>query len=116
MNDGHQAWGLTIGSTVLENQLKLKLPEQFIQTLPQGLQLSYGAIPEISALQEPLRTQVRDAFSASLAVLWRVLLAISAAGLVSTLWMKEVPMQTVSDERYGLTDGGEPQKSDDATA
>ncbi|PPR05628.1 hypothetical protein CVT26_009350 [Gymnopilus dilepis] len=96
------AWGLTIGSTVLDNELKVKLPEAFIQSLPQGLELSYSAIPEISALAEPLRSQVRDAFAGSLVVLWQVLLGISALGLLSTLLMKEVPMQMVSDERYGL--------------
>ncbi|KAF5348323.1 hypothetical protein D9756_010455 [Leucocoprinus leucothites] len=98
------AWGITIGSTILENQLKVKLPEAFIQSLPQGLELSYGAIPQISALAEPLRSQVRDAFSGSLAVLWQVLLGISALGLLSTLIMKEIPMQTVADERYGLNE------------
>ena len=104
MNQAHslQAWGLTIGSTVLDNELKVKLPEAFIQSLPQGLELSYSAIPEISALAEPLRSQVRDAFAGSLVVLWQVLLGISALGLLSTLLMKEVPMQMVSDERYGL--------------
>ncbi|KAG6805605.1 hypothetical protein H0H92_014776, partial [Tricholoma furcatifolium] len=97
------SWGITIGSTVLENQLKAKLPQVFIQSLPQGVELSYSAIPRISTLAEPLRSQVRDAFSDSLAVLWQVLLGTSALGLLSTLLMKEVPMQTVADERYGLT-------------
>lgn len=101
-----QAWGLTIGSTVLQNQLNMKLPEAFLQSLPQGVELSYGAIPQISSLAEPLRSQVRDAFSGSLVVLWQVLLGISALGLLSTLLMKEVPMQTVSDERYGLNEQG----------
>lgn len=99
-----QAWGITIGSTVLENQLKMKLPAAFLHLLPQGLELSYGAIPEISTLTDPLRHQVRDAFSGALVVLWQVLLGISALGLLSTLLMKEVPMQTVADERYGLSD------------
>ena len=80
----------------------MKLPEAYLQSLPQGVELSYGAIPEISTLAEPLRSQVRDAFAGSLVVLWQVLLGISALGLLSTLLMKEVPMQTVSDERYGL--------------
>ncbi|KAF9457247.1 iron permease [Collybia nuda] len=101
---GSIAWGVTIGSTVLENQLKKRLPEEFVQSLPQGLELSYGAIPQISALAEPLRRQVRDAFSGSLAVLWQVLLGISALGLLSTLLMKELPMQTVVDERWGLNE------------
>ena len=114
-----QAWGLTIGSTVLQNQLKVKLPEAYIQSLPQGVELSYGAIPQISSLAEPLRSQVRDAFSGSLVVLWQVLLGISALGLLSTSLMKEVPMQTVSDERYGLKEqvkGDDTKETDDGTA
>jgi len=99
-----QALGITIGSTVLENQLKAKLPGVFVQSLPRGLELSYSAIPSIATLAEPLRDQVRDAFSGSLKVLWQTLLGISALGLLSTLMMKEVPMQTVADERYGLNE------------
>lgn len=91
----------------------MKLPESFIQSLPQGLELSYAAIPQISTLAEPLKTQVRNAFSGSLVVLWQVLLGISALGLLSTTFMKEVPMQTVSDERYGLNIS-EQAKGDDA--
>ncbi|KAL9715560.1 hypothetical protein Ac2012v2_000001 [Leucoagaricus gongylophorus] len=98
------ALGIAIGSTVLENELKVKLPEAFVQSLPRGLELSYSAIPQISTLSEPLRNQVRGAFSGSLAVLWQTLLGISALGLLSTLMMKEVPMQTVADERYGLNE------------
>jgi len=99
-----QALGIAIGSTVLENELKVKLPEAFVQSLPRGLELSYSAIPQISTLSGPLRNQVRGAFSGSLAVLWQTLLGISALGLLSTLMMKEVPMQTVADERYGLNE------------
>ena len=114
-----QALGFTIGSTVLQNQLKVKLPEAFTQSLPQGLELSYGAIPQISTLAEPLRSEVRDAFSGSLVVLWQVLLGISALGLLSTSLMKEVPMQMVSDERYGLNGQAKvdaTKETDNATA
>ena len=45
---------------------------------------------------------MRDAFSNSL--LWQTLLGICALGMLSTLMMKEVPMQTVADERYGLNE------------
>lgn len=89
----------------------MKLPQTFLQSLPEGLEISYAAIPQISTLAEPLRTQVRDAFAESLVVLWQVLLGISALGLLSTTFMKEVPMQTVSDERFGLNEHGE---ADDA--
>jgi len=111
-----QALGVTIGSTVLENQLKVELPEAFVQLLPSGLELSYSAIPVISTLAEPLRDQVRVAFSDSLKVLWQTLLGISALGLLSTLMMKEVPMQTVADERYGLNEQVQTKSMEDSTA
>jgi hypothetical protein len=49
---------------------------------------------------------VQNAFADSLKILWFVLLGISAAGLLSSLLMKEVELQTMTDERWGLTDQG----------
>jgi hypothetical protein len=67
-----------------------------------GVQFSYAEIPQIASLSEPLKTQVRNAFADSLDVLWQVVVGIAAVGLVSSLVMKEVVMQSVTDERWGL--------------
>jgi len=92
----------------------MRLPEAFTSLFPEGVQLSYAAIPQIGSLTEPLRTQVRDAFAGSLVVLWQVMLGISGLGLLSVLLMKEVPMQTVTDDRWGLA-GKESSKAVEET-
>jgi len=51
-----QAPEITIGSVVLENQLKAKLLEAFV--LPRRLGLSYSTIPNITVLAGPLRDRV----------------------------------------------------------
>ncbi|KAF8502520.1 iron permease [Gautieria morchelliformis] len=111
-----QAWGITIGATVLQNQLKRRLPQQFLANLPQGIDLSYAAIPQIAALSDTLKPVVQKAFADSLRILWFVLLGISVVGLLSSLLMKEVEMQTVTDERWGLTDEGRSQANTNAEA
>ena len=53
-------------------------------------------------LHEPLKTQVRGAFAASLDVLWEVMIAMAGLGLLSSLLMRELPLQNVLDETWGL--------------
>ena len=57
----------------------------------------YAIIPEFFTL--PLQTQfeVKVAFADSLAVLWRVLAAISGGGLVVSLFMKGLPLHNTLD-------------------
>ncbi|TBU55384.1 MFS general substrate transporter [Dichomitus squalens] len=110
-----QSWGITIGSAILQNQLEKKLPPQFNAQFPSGVQIAYAAIPVIGGLEEPLRTQVRDAFAASLKVVWQTMIGISGVGLLSVGLMKEVPMQGQVDETYGLhTETKEPTNSRDS--
>ena len=97
-----QTWGITIASTILQNELKKKLPDDFVDQFPQGLEIAYAAIPLINGLQEPLRSQVRRAFAESMKVIWQTMIGISGAGLLTVFIMKEVPMHKVTDEKYGL--------------
>ncbi|KAJ7840764.1 iron permease [Mycena leptocephala] len=97
-----QAWGITIGATVLQNQLRVRLPTEFLSSLPQGVEITYAVIPQLSALPQPLKDQVRVAFAKSLDVLWEVLIAVAGLGLLSTLMMKPLPLQEVTDESWGL--------------
>ena len=46
-----QTWGITITSTILQNELKKKLPEAFLSQFPQGLEIAYAAIPIIKDLK-----------------------------------------------------------------
>ncbi|KAG9016030.1 hypothetical protein FRB90_003791 [Tulasnella sp. 427] len=98
-----QTWGVTLGGTVLQNELKKKLPTEFLELFPgKGVEITYAAIPKIGGLAEPLKGAVRDAFADSLKTLWYVLLAISLAGFVSVVGIKQLDMLEVTDEKWGL--------------
>ena len=99
-----QTWGVTVGSTILQNRLASTLLAEFTARFPSGAQIAYAAIPFISGLEEPLRTEVRNAFAASLKTVWLVMVGMSGAGVLSLLLMKEVPMQKETDATFGLDD------------
>ena len=62
----------------------------------------YALIPEISTLPAQTRSEVQVAFAGSLAVLWRVLAAISGGGFVVSLFMKGLPLHDTLDEDWTL--------------
>ncbi|KAI0685402.1 Mfs1.2 [Cytidiella melzeri] len=95
-------WGITIGGTILQNQLVKRLPYAFTSQLPSGVQLAYSAIPVIKTLDEPLRTEVRRAFAESIRVIWLVMVGIAALGLVMSLPMKALPLHTKVDKRWSM--------------
>ncbi|KAI0709719.1 iron permease [Earliella scabrosa] len=97
-----QAWGITVGATVLQNELSSRLPSDFLASLPSGVEISYAAIPQIRALGEPLKDEVRDAFADSLDVLWEVMIAVSGVGFLSAWVMRQIPLQQIGDENWGL--------------
>ena len=100
--DVWQAWGITVGATVLQNELSSRLPSDFLASLPSGVEISYAAIPQIRALGEPLKDEVRDAFADSLDVLWEVMIAVSGVGFLSAWIMRGIPLQQIGDENWGL--------------
>ncbi|KAJ7598410.1 iron permease [Mycena floridula] len=61
------SFGITIASTILQNELTKNLPSDFVSRFPGGAQIVYAAIPLIKDLPEPTRSQVRVAFVTS----WR---------------------------------------------
>ncbi|KAI0326036.1 iron permease [Cubamyces sp. BRFM 1775] len=100
-----QSWGIVIGGTILQAQLLHGLPSSFTAGLPQGVQIAYAAIPQIPALHEPLRTEVRAAFADATQLIWRIMAGISGAGLLSCLLMSEIRLREDSlDEKWGLKD------------
>ncbi|KAG8951997.1 hypothetical protein FRC04_005330 [Tulasnella sp. 424] len=110
-----QTWGVTIGSTILQNELKKKLPQAFLEGLGsgtgKGVEIAYAAIPAIRTLDEPIRTEVKQAFAGSLRVVWLVMAGISAAGILLVFGMKELKMHEVTDEDWGLKE--EEKKTED---
>ncbi|KAF8961745.1 major facilitator superfamily domain-containing protein [Flammula alnicola] len=84
-------WGITVGGTILQNELGKRLPAEFVSSLPQGsISIAYSAIPRIAALEEPLRSQVRAAFADGIRVIW----------MLSALLMADVPMQAKMDQKW----------------
>ncbi|KAJ7779218.1 major facilitator superfamily domain-containing protein [Mycena metata] len=105
-----QTWGITISGTILQNMLKKNLPAAFVAQFPPSTEIAYAAIPVIRELEEPLRSQVRAAFSDSMAAIWQALIGISGLGLLLSFLMAEVPMATTVDENYRLKEkAGQPE-------
>lgn len=50
--------------------------------------------------EEPLRTAVRAAFADSLRVVWQVCIGISGFAFVLSLFVKSLPLATVTDEEH----------------
>ncbi|KAF7794628.1 hypothetical protein EIP86_005764 [Pleurotus ostreatoroseus] len=101
-------WGVTIGSAVLQTQLKKRLPIAFLSQLPGGVSIAFSAIPAIGELPEPARSEVRQAFAESVTVIWQVMTGIAGIGLIASLAMKGLPLHTEVDEKWGM------QGADDA--
>ncbi|KAI9059060.1 iron permease [Trametes sanguinea] len=97
-----QTWGITIAGTILQNQLKARLPHAFASRFSSGVEIAYASIPLIHDLPEPLRTEVRAAFATSMSVIWKTMAGLCGVGIVTLFFMKEVPMVKHTDETYGL--------------
>ncbi|KIP04468.1 hypothetical protein PHLGIDRAFT_109526 [Phlebiopsis gigantea 11061_1 CR5-6] len=97
-----QSWGIVVGGSILQNTLRSRLPAQFAQSLPQGVQIAYAVIPDIAGLPPQLQAEVRAAFAQSTQLIWRVMLGVSGAGFLSCILMREVPLRTDMDETWGL--------------
>ena len=106
-----QIWGITIGTAVLQTQLGHRLPAEFLEKFPGGVAIAYSAIPVIPSLPEPFRSEVRKAFADSIAVVWQVMIGITAIGLLASLLMKGLPLHTSVDETWGMEKQGEAKAS-----
>ncbi|KAJ7312393.1 iron permease [Mycena albidolilacea] len=95
---------VTVGGTVLQNELGKRLPLAFSVQFPQGTAIAYSIIPLIRTLPEPLKSQIQVAFADSLRVVWQVLLGVSAAGFLISLAMKRLPLHTEVDKKWGIDD------------
>ncbi|GAA6025572.1 hypothetical protein JCM10207_002709, partial [Rhodosporidiobolus poonsookiae] len=94
--------GISIGSTVLTNVLGQKLPQEFIDMIPNGLAGAYSAIPEIRGLDEPLKMQVRVAFAEALRVVWIVMIPFAGVAFLISLAMRSLPLAAEVDETFGV--------------
>lgn len=94
--------GITVGSTALTNTLAKKLPQAYIATLEGGVAGAYSAIRTIGELAQPLQGEVRIAWAESIRVIWLVLIPFGGVGLVGALCMKQMKLETVTDETWGM--------------
>ncbi|KAI0636269.1 MFS multidrug transporter [Trametes polyzona] len=104
-----QTWGVTISATILQNELKRNLPPEFLQDFPAGVEIAYAVIPQVPGLEPHTRDAVRAAFATSMATIWKVLAGISGAGFLAAFLLREVPMQTYTDEKFGLEQQQRPE-------
>ncbi|EJU01271.1 MFS-1 [Dacryopinax primogenitus] len=75
-----QTFGVSIGATVLQNELIRNLPSAFFSLFPADANIAYAAILQIPSLPEPLQDEVRVAFATSLSTLWKVTLGLAGGG------------------------------------
>ena len=68
----------------------------------EGVALAYSLIPVIPTLDEPVRSQVQTAFAQSIAVIWQVFIGLSGVGMITSLFMRGLPLHTETDKRWGL--------------
>ena len=93
---------MTIGTAVLQTQLTQRLPSDFVSQVSGSTSLAYSLIPVIPHLQEPLQSEVREAFASSISVIWKVMIGIASIGLLMCPLMKGLPLHTEMDKRWAL--------------
>ena len=104
-----------MGGAILQNELKKKLPAQFLAQFPQDVELAFAAIPSIAKLDQPLKDEVQQMFGEALKVVWLFVLGIAGVGFLSSLGMREFHLHTNTDQDWGIDDVqkggdvGEPQ-------
>ncbi|GAA5979108.1 hypothetical protein JCM5350_007068 [Sporobolomyces pararoseus] len=98
-----QVFGIAIGSTILQNRLNKLLPPGFAEQFGSG-EIAFAAIPVIKTLPEPLKTQVRIAFSDSIKTIWQVMIGVACLGFVVSLLIKSLPLTMERDENWGLAE------------
>lgn len=69
---------------------------------PNGAEISYSIIPQISSFTEPLRSAVRAAFADSIRNIWYTGIGLSALGLVFACLSKALVLSLVTDEEWDV--------------
>ncbi|KAI0317274.1 iron permease [Amylostereum chailletii] len=95
-----QTWGFAIGGAILQNELLGRLPPAVLAEYAQSAQIAYAVIPRIAGLPPDVRGAARAAFADSLAVTWRVMIAVGGAGLAVSVLMGRYEMQGHVDAKW----------------
>ncbi|KAK0205831.1 iron permease [Desarmillaria ectypa] len=99
-----QIWGITIGGTILQNQLVKKLPQQLLTQFSLQTDVVFDVIPLLKELEEPLLGEVRAAFASSIQLIWQVMAGISGLGLLISLFMRHMDLHTSVDSDWGAVE------------
>ncbi|KAI0352111.1 Mfs1.1 [Trametes cingulata] len=97
-----QIWGVTIGGALLQNELSRRLPAAVKDSIPGIGNVAYAVIPLIPTMRQPEKDLSRKAFAESLALVWRILIAIAGVGLLVSLLMRGLPLHTQRDENWAI--------------
>ncbi|KAF8573684.1 MFS multidrug transporter [Ramaria rubella] len=112
-----QSWGIAIGGTILQNQVGKHLPTVLSSLSANGGLVEYSAIPLIPTLGQPEQDEVRTAFMDALNVMYKVMVALAALGLVTVFLSREIPLTLEMDEERAFrarVEKGVDQNLDDA--
>ncbi|KAK7687772.1 hypothetical protein QCA50_008991 [Cerrena zonata] len=71
-------------------------------SLSTGAEIAFAIIPVINTFEEPLKTQIKEAIAPSMSIIWKTMIGISGTGLITLVFLGEVPMNACTDENYGL--------------
>ena len=97
-----QTWGISIGGTIIQNQLQGKLSQTIGSQLPPDTSIVFSLVQVIPTLNDGVKQQVVDAFAASMQTFWQVLIAMAGVGFIASLFMKALPLHIDVDKRYAL--------------
>jgi len=98
-------WGITVGGAILQNSLKSRLPPSFEAAFPGGsASLALGVIPELKNLPPASLQEIRNAYAASLQIVWIAMTGLAGVGLLSSLMMRGLPLHAVTDKDWGIVD------------
>ncbi|KAJ6471758.1 MFS general substrate transporter [Mycena vitilis] len=97
-----QAWGISITGTIIQNRLRHGLPESLLSQLPQDTEIAYSIITQIPTMAQPLKGDVQRAFGDSMRLAWIVMEAFCAVGLVTFIFMKDIPLGRTTDKQWTM--------------
>jgi len=96
-----QIWGFTVGGAVLQNILQRRTPGS-LPCVSSSTSLAYSIIPCVPTLTGPVKDEIRAAFADALQTIWRIMIGVSGAGLLTSLLMEPFPLHTMKDENWAL--------------
>lgn len=105
-----QAWGIAIAGTILQNDLRRRLPESVTSSYSSRTSLVYKVISTISSMSEPTKGEVRQAFLESMRTVWIVMAALAGVGFLTFFGTKDLPLHTKTDKKWDM------QQTKDKTA